>query len=157
MFYLLWTIFWLIQLTKASVLLAPAYFSDPSFPFWNQSIVGYPLIPFCWQAAWCLVQSTSAILAKFLDLKFTLWISFLKCFSDFNPDWSQMFAMSAPWSKEFNQNEIKFFKSLFQIIVIQMINTIDDFISLLGAFSDWDLFTFDNNDVTCILSECEDS
>lgn len=65
-------VFSLIQVKKASADLAPVYFSDPSTPFWNQSMVGYPLIPFCWQTVLWIVQSTSAILATELKNKYQL-------------------------------------------------------------------------------------
>lgn len=153
-FYLLWSIFWLIQVTKDSVFLAPVYFSDPYLPFWNHNIVGYPLIPFCWQAVWWTVQSTSAILAA-INIINTLWISFWKGSSNFDPNWSQSFTMTTPWCKELNQYIIKFFKCSFKIVISQMINTILDLILCWSAFSSFNLFTFDNNNFTSILSECE--
>lgn len=41
--------FYEIHFNIAYLVLASEYLTDASEPFWNHNIVGYPLIPFCWQ------------------------------------------------------------------------------------------------------------
>jgi hypothetical protein len=57
-----------------------------------------------------------------------LGITSSKSLGKFNPDWSQMFAMTAPRGKELNKDEIKLSDSFFEGIGSQNEDSIFDFV-----------------------------
>lgn len=69
-----------------------------------------------------------------------------------------MFAMSTPRGEELHKNVIELFERIFEVVFIQMINSINNFIWASLSFSwGFDLIILYDNNVCGILSKSEDN